>query len=145
MKNNPFYSEPTKEQINYYMSEACPYFALALHKIFNYPIAILQDNTQIETWGESNDKKLPLLAHVFCFKDNSIIDVRGITTTEDLFKIFYDLEEPEIDWKVSQKELIGYMGPYEPFNSYDDEEINEAIDIIKGNLNKYTVCDSFFS
>ena len=44
---------------NYYLTEACGYFALALNELFGYQIQILIDDVEQEEYDQ------PVVAHVF--------------------------------------------------------------------------------
>lgn len=122
------------EQEDYYMSEACPYLALAFNELYGYPLRLLIDAENMEEWG---GKEYPVVAHVFVENKGSFLDIKGSRTGEEILKDFYDLEQPLII-EVSRKDLINnWMGDNKPLYPYSSEEVNIAKTLassIKGTL-----------
>lgn len=120
---------------HYYMSEACAYFAIALHETFGYGLAIL--------WDEANfyneESEIPVLAHVFATDGKRAIDVKGVRSVNDIKRDYYDLEQPVVD-SVGLSELKTYMNDSDdyPLMPYSEEEINEAKKIIAENPQRYS-------
>ena len=113
---------------NYYMTEACGYFALALNELFGYQIQILIDDVEQEEYDQ------PVVAHVFCItKNNEAIDVNGKQNSSDIKKNYFDLEYPKII-NVSPEELkFEWMGDDKPLFSYNKQEVENAKEIILNN------------
>lgn len=120
---------------HYYMSEACAYFAIALHEIFGYGLAILWDEAVF--YNEENET--PLLAHVFATDGARAIDVKGIRTIDDIKRDYYDLEHPSVD-SIGLSELKTYMSDSDdyPLMPYSKDEISRAKEIIAKNPSKYS-------
>jgi hypothetical protein len=62
----------------------CHVFALALHRVFGYQIAMIEDKDRYMWSDEHPGKELPYIPHVFCIKNGYTIDaigVRKISTT----------------------------------------------------------------
>lgn len=60
-----------------YLRGLCHTFALALHQLFGYQLAYLEDADR----SMINDRSMdvyPYIPHVFCIRDGYIIDARGI-------------------------------------------------------------------
>ncbi len=108
----------------YYLEGACPYFALALHRIFGYEIKILLSNN--------------IIVHVFVYDKNAgkAIDVRGKLSEEDIKREYHDLIEPIIVC-VNDTELKNLMGDDKPLCPYSLEEIMKAMAIIYKDMNIY--------
>lgn len=125
-KNIILQEQITKEDITYYTSEGCAYFAIALHELFKYEIAILYDE-------KSNyNKFFKTLAHVFTLKNNVAIDVTGKQHLNKIISKYHDLIAPNI-MHVTKQELIStYMGNSDrkPLYAYDKQEIIIAKKII---------------
>lgn len=116
--------------VEYYMSGACPYFALAAQKLTGWPLAMLIDEAaEWESFG--GRKTYPLIAHVFVVTpDNFVFDAKGIRPIQTVKDEFHDLREPRIE-ELSVKELRALMGDFKPLCGYDAKEVAEAAGIIK--------------
>lgn len=99
----------------YYMSEACAYFALALNRLHGYPLRILVDSG-IEEDG------MPTVAHVYAVdRGGNAVDIKGHRSEAEVNGDFWDLVEPatydiapdelERDWMGDDKPLYA---PSEP-------------------------------
>lgn len=121
--------KPTEDQIEYYMSEACAYFALALNKLTGYQINILIDEAHTEEWGGI---EFPTIAHVFVGTPHgTAIDVKGERSIGSIKEDFYDLDEPRVI-EVSPGELKReYMGDELPLFAYRKDEVDKAEELIK--------------
>lgn len=109
----------------YYMAGACPFFALAAHRVTGWPLAILADEAaNWESFGA--EKEYPLIAHVFVVSpDGLALDVKGLRPIEDVKSDFHDLEEPVVE-EVTVKELRSLMGDFRPLCRYSVRDIKEA-------------------
>jgi hypothetical protein len=106
--------------VNYYMSEACPYLAIALHRKFGYQLLIIKGD---------NGKSYP---HVFVASNKSGfgIDAKGERPIKEIVDYYWDVDNKQV-LKISEKDLIkNYMGDDRPFFDYSDKEISEAYDFI---------------
>lgn len=110
----------------YYLQEACGYFALALNELYNYPIYILI--------GDSGEDEEVTVAHVFCKNtEGNAVDVLGARSIGEINSYYYDLINPRIK-QISPEELISeYMGDDKPLFSYSPKEVEEAKEIILNN------------
>lgn len=116
--------------IEYYMSGACPYFAIAAHKLTGWPLAMLIDEgREYESFG--GRKKFPLIAHVFVeTPDGQVFDIKGMRPIQQLKSEFYDLIQPVIE-EITLKELRALMGNFKPLCRYNAKEVTEAVGIIQ--------------
>ncbi len=119
-----------REDVEYYMSGACPHFAIAAHKLTGWPLAMLIDEGRLyQSFGAR--KKYPLIAHVFVFTpDNQILDIKGMRPLQQLKAEFHDLVEPVAE-ELSLRELRLLMGDFKPLCNYSAREVKEAAEIIK--------------
>jgi hypothetical protein len=126
------------EIVEYYTSEACAYFAIALSNLFGYSIGVLFDPYETE-WYKSGDP-----VHVFCYDrtTDEYIDVRGKQTLEEMKKkmgIIDGMRSSRTE-SMDQKELRRrFMGNSDrkPLYGYLQNEVDKADDIIKQNMKKY--------
>ena len=113
---------------NYYMTEACGYFALALNELFGYQIQMLIDDIEQEDFNE------PVVAHVFCINDqNQVIDVMGKRNVSDIKKEYYDLDYPKIIDVFPEELKSEWMGNDKPLFPYSKQEVEDAKSIILEN------------
>lgn len=113
----------------YYMSEGCAYFALALREIYGFDIAILVDRGQTDDFG---GKEFPAVYHVFCVTpDYKAVDVRGeMPVNQVQGRWSHELINPSIEY-VSDSQLISdWMGSGKPLFGYSKREIAEAKEYI---------------
>ena len=126
-----------REDVEYYMSGACPIFAIAIHRLTKFPLAMLVDETK-PFYPSAFSEPFPTIAHVFVITpDGRALDIRGVHDFEDLKAVYHDLAEPKIV-EVSLKELRSLMGGhFKPLCRYDVKEIKAAEGIAKELLSSY--------
>jgi len=120
---------------DYYMQEACAYFAIALARKFGYNLCILIDDNSYY----DEDEQYPAIAHVFAkSKNNKCVDIKGVRSISEIKNDFWDLDSPHVI-DVTEEELKKYMGEDDskPLYPYNDNEINDALVIINDNENLY--------
>jgi len=107
------------------MRGACPYFAIALHELTGFPLAILIDrDAPWESFGA--EQIYPLIAHIFVLTpEDQALDVKGVRPVEDVVAEFHDLESPAVE-QISIKALRSLMGNFRPLCRYNAKEIAEA-------------------
>lgn len=130
-------SKSGRGDVEFYMGGACPIFAIALHRLTKFPLAMLIDETQ-PFHPSAFSEASPTIAHVFVVTpDGRALDIRGIHTLEDLKSDYPDLDEPKIE-NVSLKELRSLMGGhFKPLCRYDAKEIKAAERIAKELLSSH--------
>jgi len=112
----------------YYMSEGCTYFALALNEVFDYEILLLKDEARM--W----DEKFQMIPHVFCNDDYlQPVDIKGKRSFQEVLSDFPEVEDPRTEEITSSRLIEKYMGPNKPFFNYDSEEIERSKEIIQSN------------
>jgi hypothetical protein len=109
--------------LEYYMSEACAYFALALHELYGYRIRMLVDEVGFGV-GESG---MPVVAHVYAVDpEGNAVDARGRRSEAEVRAEFYDLVEPRT-YDVTPSELeTDWMGDDKPLYGPSPAEVEEA-------------------
>jgi len=117
--------EVREEFIDYYTSEGCAQLALELNRQTGLPLAILWDNASLDDWGQGEE---PTPVHVFVFDEagGEALDVQGRRSLGDLKDGFFDLEDPEIDTRVSEEEVLALMGEDRPLYGTSPDEEQEA-------------------
>lgn len=120
-----------RADVEYYMGGACPIFAIALHRLTKFPLAMLIDETK-PFHPSAFSEAFPTIAHVFVVTpDGRALDIRGVHKFEDLKALYHDLDEPKIV-DVTLKELRSLMGvSMKPLCKYDAKEILEAEKVAK--------------
>jgi len=105
-----FAKEPTREETNRYMMGWCPYFALALHEVYGFPIVELSEHYAIKT------------------PEGSYVDIRGVMTEEQ----FHDGIRETNERLISSEELISEIeqGTFS-CGFYDERDLNKAIWLVK--------------
>lgn len=110
-----------------YTSEACAHLALVLHRATGWPMAILWDNETVDDWGRGSE---PTPAHCFVCPptgENLALDARGLRPVGELRAEFEtDMLDPEIDYRVTESELLSLCGPDRPYYSHTQEEHESA-------------------
>lgn len=108
----------------YYMSEACAYFALALNRLHGYPLRILVDEG-IEEDG------MPTVAHVYAVdRGGNAVDIKGHRSEAEVKGEFWDLEEPAT-YDITPDELKrDWMGDDKPLYAPSESEVAQATAII---------------
>ena len=106
------------ETIALFMSEACPELALALHRIAGHGLAILWDDGTLDDFGEGPE---PTPVHVFVIDPatGEAIDIKGRRPVQDVCADFGDLLDPNVDYQVTEPELLALMGDTRPFYAQD--------------------------
>ena len=107
----------------YYMSEACAYFAIALHELYGYRLRMLVDEAGFGV-GESG---MPVVAHVYAVDpEGNAVDARGRRSEAEVRAEFYDLIEPRT-YDVTPGELeTDWMGDDKPLYGPSPAEVEEA-------------------
>jgi hypothetical protein len=124
----------SQDEIQLYMSEACPHFAIALHRLTSWPLATLVDEAAHEEW---DGEEYPTIAHVFVVRpDGTAVDVKGPRSVAAIKKDFFDLEEPRVT-QVSMDELASMMGDGKPLHACGLTELNAAKRLIKRHADFY--------
>jgi len=118
-------SRRREDLIERYTSEGCAHLALELHRQTGLPLAVLWDNAALDDWGEGPE---PTPVHVFVFDGatGEGLDIKGRRPLGDLKEGFFDLEEPEVDTRVSEEEVLALMGDDRPLYAASPEEEREA-------------------
>ncbi len=119
---------PPKSDIEYYTEEACAAFAYALYKVHgNGTISVLYD-PHGEPWNDEHDFEF---THVVFVKDNTMYDIRGGQTKEEIEDHFGGISmwshgyNPVHFWE-------DFVGEDEKYPLYgDDEDVSSAISIIR--------------
>ena len=111
----------------YYMGEACAYFALALQNLFGYRMRMLVDEGEYDTWG---GEEFPTVAHVYAVDGYDAVDAKGRRSEAEVREEFYDLQEPVVH-DITAEELYGYMGDEKPLYGPDEAEVRRAEEFIK--------------
>ena len=119
-----------RDDVEYYMRGACPYFALAVQKLTGWPLAILIDDTaEWESFG--SEETYPLIAHVFNVTPEGLaFDVKGVRQIQVIKAEYHDLQDPRVK-SISIKELRKLMGDFKPLCRYNAREVKEAAGIIR--------------
>jgi hypothetical protein len=117
-----------RSDVEYYMSGACPYFAIAVGKLTNWPLAMLTDEAaEWESFGTA--KTYPLIAHVFLITpDGMAFDAKGVRPIQAVRDEFHDLRDPRVE-EITLKDLRSLMGDFRPLCRYNAREIKEARDV----------------
>ncbi len=120
--------EVSENDQEYYMSEGCTYFALALNEVFDYEILLLKDGARM--W----DENFQMIPHVFCNDDYlQPVDVKGKRSFQRVLSDFPEVEDPRTEKVTSSRLIENYMGPSKPFFDYDSDEVKRAKEIIQNN------------
>ncbi len=114
----------------YYTHGHCAVFALALHRVFGYPICILLINDSYPA-PVSNDEKG--IAHAFCEMDGNAIDVSGVKSLSDMLEKYYFNERVN----CTEDQLINHN--YKGKKIICKSETDKAIDIIRRCPEKYKI------
>lgn len=117
----------------------CHVFALALHRVFGYQIAILEDQDR-EMINDRLHKTWPYIPHVFCIKNGYIIDASGVRKPRTMIRETgqWPIKHPKIH-KISPQTLrLGGLYRHE-FERITKKNMREAVEFILKNKTKYTV------
>lgn len=118
-------------QISEYKHGRCELFAIALHKMFGYPIRFYIDPEDLEM-------SMPVLIHACNVLDNNtLIDIDGKTNVENILDEFdyNELDIVNINSEEEAREVLNEIGL--PYRLSQDEE-NFIIEYVKNNISKYT-------
>ena len=123
-----------QEHEDYYMSEACAYFAIALHELYGYPLRILVDEgIEEEEEEEEEEEGMPTVAHVYAVdRKGDAVDIKGHRSEEEVKREFWDLVEPAT-YDVTPEELKrDWMGDDDdkPLYAPSESEVADAKAII---------------
>ncbi len=116
--------EILSEAREYYMTEACAYYAIAQHRRTGLPLGALVDE------GNRWSRSLPSIAHVFVFDPRTrlALDIEGVKTLEDMRRRWFDLEQPSLEIFPSEAALRRkYMGAHKPLFAFSAREIKQAM------------------
>jgi hypothetical protein len=110
---------------DYYLREACGYFALALHELFDYKLAVVKDDDTV--------------AHVFAVDEHSnAFDVLGKTSIKEIKDRYWDIPDRYVDYITPSELKENLMGDDEhPLMPYSKEEVENAKYIVLSTQNKY--------
>lgn len=119
--------------VDYYMTEGCGIFAVALSKVLDTEIFIYGDKDG-EIWDDFNYE----ITHVFVDYNSKCVDAKGIRTIQDM-KNDFDVITPITDGPFSRNYFKNtFMGNSDDFPLYGTEaDIIEAERIIRANPKKY--------
>lgn len=120
----------TKNDDTYYLHGHCAVFALALHKVFGYPICILLINESFPAPVPNDEKGI---AHAFCEMDENAIDASGVKSLSDMLEKYYFHER--VNYTEDQMINHNYQGK----KLISKSETNKAIEFIKLSPQKYTI------
>jgi len=117
----------------------CHVFAIALHHIFGYQIAILEDQDRVI----ENDKLRQWWAyipHVFCIKGDYIIDACGIRKPSTMIRQSgkYPISHPKIH-TISPRTLYRHSLYIMHFEKITKKNIKEAEEFILKHKSTYTI------
>jgi hypothetical protein len=122
------------ETEKYYMTEGCPYYAIALHEATGFRLAMLVDDAVRWAWGR---KKYPTIAHVFVVTPKGgAIDVMGRRSIESIKRDFFDLVRPRILPVTANDLKKHYMGSNKPLYAYSEAEMEEARRLVERRLKR---------
>lgn len=110
--------------VSYYMSEACAYYAIAMHQLTNMPLVVLFDDANMQSWGDKDEEE-PTVVHVMVTDGKFVYDIVGRRTKQDIINHYHDVLEPRFE-VVSINELKSLMGDDRPLYKYSSKEIQEA-------------------
>lgn len=120
----------------YYLSEGCHYFAIALQNIFGYEIKAVVDRSTIENYGGED---FPLHPHIYCYDQrfDKAIDYKGVQTERNIRRRFEEFS-PSLVF-LTKEELLELSGRNKPYYSIRDSDIEEAEGVILEDENFYEV------
>lgn len=122
--------------ISHFEHGKCEIFALALHKVLGYDIHFFLDD-EAEFQDEDDYEYETALVHAYAMDDNG----RMFDATGEISKV--NLEEDHAEYVNEPRDIIvdeslfkkmvndGFIG------KYTKHELNQAIDYIQDNINKY--------
>jgi len=123
--------------VELYMEGGCGVFAIALQRVYGYKLGSYLDDDNIEFWDE-DEEPLSSVVHVFAHQGDKIIDVKGIRSVKEMQNDFYI--EGRVDWNVSVDEIMNeYSGDDKPLYEISDGDIEEAIEYIRANSERYEI------
>jgi hypothetical protein len=119
-----------KNDDTYYLHGHCAVFALALHKVFGYPICILLINESFPVPVPNDEKGI---AHAFCEMDEQAIDASGVKSLSDMLEKYYFHER--VNYTEAQMNDHIYQGKKIICKS----ETDKAIEFIEKSRQKYMI------
>jgi hypothetical protein len=115
----------------------CHVFAIALHRIFGYQIAIIEDKDR-EIINDRLHKSWPYIPHVFCVKGGYIIDAAGvrkpITMIHQVGK--WPIKHPKIH-KIDVRSLYNNGLYVHEFERITKKNLKEAEEFILKHKSRY--------
>lgn len=122
-----------------YKRGLCHVFAIALHRVFGYQIAILEDRDR-EIINDRVHKIWPYVPHVFCINGDRIIDAAGIRKASTMIRETgkFKITHPKIH-RIDSRSLFNnslYQVNYERITKKD---LREAEQFIQNHKEKYSV------
>jgi hypothetical protein len=117
----------------------CHVFALALHKVFGYQIAALEDKDRTIDHTRLH-KSFPYIPHVFCVKGDYIIDAFGVRKSSTMIRQsgIVPITHPKIH-KIDSRSLYNNSMFYVPFEKITNKNLEEAVAFVLKNKGKYRV------
>jgi hypothetical protein len=117
----------------------CHVFALGLHHIFGYQIAILEDRDR-EIINDKLHKTWPYIPHVFCIRGQYIIDALGVRKPSTMIRQSgkWQITHPKIH-KIDSRSLYNNSLYQNEFERITKKNVMEAEKFILRNKAKYTV------
>lgn len=117
----------------------CHVFALALHRIFGYQIAMLEDKDR-EMIRDDLHKSWPYIPHVFCVKGNYIIDAVGVRKPSTMIKQSgkFIIKHPKIH-HIDSRALYNNSLFTVNFERITKKNLAEAEEFIQKHKSKYMV------
>jgi hypothetical protein len=117
----------------------CHVFALALHKVFGYQIAALEDKDRTIDNARLH-KSWPYIPHVFCVKGEYIIDAFGVRKPSTMIRQagIEKIIRPKIH-KIDSRSLYNNSMFYIPFEKITNKNLEEAVAFVLKNKGKYRV------
>jgi hypothetical protein len=122
-----------------YKGGYCHIFALALHRIFGYQIAMLEDKDRVI---ERNDlhKWWAYVPHVFCMKNGYVIDAFGVRKPQTMITQSgkFTIAHPKIH-KIDSRSLYNNSLFTVNFYRITKKNLAEAEEFILKHKERYTV------
>ena len=122
-----------------YAHGLCHIFALGLHHVFGYQIAILEDRDR-EVIHDKLHKSWPYVPHVFCIKEKYIIDAFGVRSPNTMIKQSgeWTIAHPKIH-KIDSRSLYNNSLYKITFERITKKNVEEAEKFILKNRSKYKI------
>jgi len=117
----------------------CHVFALALHRVFGYQIAIIEDQDR-EIINDRLHKTWPYIPHVFCIRKGYIIDAAGVRKPRTMIRETgkFTIKHSKIH-RISPQTLYNGSLYRVEFERITKKNVAEAEKFIIKNIQKYVV------